>query len=223
MPCHGTLLAGPGPGQLCAKSLRASKSDKRPFRCHQQVRASKPDLETQQDSTRRRSMLGQIASLAAAMVISTSPALAASLPVEEDKVLCGAECTSNLDQMKTVNLPSGLQYKEIREGKGPSPPVGFQVVANYVAMVPNGKVFDSSLEKGHPYDIRIGTGQVIPGLDEGIKSMKVGGLRRLYIPGNLAFPKGLSSAAGRPRVPPSSPVVFDVELLLVPGLESDEE
>lgn len=62
------------------------------------------------------------------MLRSGGPALAASLPQEEDKVLCGPECTSNLEQLKTVNLPSGLQFKEIREGTGPSPPVGFQVI-----------------------------------------------------------------------------------------------
>ena len=59
--------------------------------------------------------------------------------------------------------------------------------------------------------------QVIAGLDEGLGSMKVGGVRRLYIPGNLAFPKGLASGPGRPRVPPKTPVVFDVELVYVPG------
>jgi peptidylprolyl isomerase len=66
-------------------------------------------------------------------------------------------------------------------------------------------------------------GAVIPGLDAGLKTMKVGGIRRLYIPGDMAFPKGLSAAAGRPRVPPNSPVVFDVELLYIPGFEVDED
>jgi hypothetical protein len=70
---------------------------------------------------------------------------------------------------------------------------------------------------------RYGVGAVIPGLDAGLKTMKVGGIRRLYIPGDMAFPKGLSAAAGRPRVPPNSPVVFDVELLYIPGFEVDED
>jgi peptidylprolyl isomerase len=52
--------------------------------------------------------------------------------------------------------------------------------------------------------------------------MRVGGVRRLYIPGDLAFPKGLKAAAGRPSVPPASPVVFDVALRYIPGLEDDE-
>lgn len=87
-------------------------------------------------------------------------------------------------------------------------------------MTPEGRTFDSSIEKGYNYDIRVGTGQVIQGLDEGLLGMRTGGIRRLYIPGNLAFPKGLASAAGRPRVPPATPVVFDVQLVFIPGCVS---
>jgi peptidylprolyl isomerase len=53
--------------------------------------------------------------------------------------------------------------------------------------------------------------------------MKVGGVRRVFVPGPLAFPKGLSAAAGRARVPPASPVVFDVQLLYIPGFDADDE
>ena len=60
-------------------------------------------------------------------------------------------------------------------------------------------------------------GQIVSGLDEGIKGMKTGGLRRIYVPGNLAFPKGLASQPGVPKIPPSSPVIFDVELVYCPG------
>lgn len=210
------------------KCSQVSASRRQPFRCHFQCQAKSAPAQrccSHPDTTDRRTVLSHIASLAAALTISwESAAFATSLPVEaqdNSKLLCGPECMSTLDQIKMVNLPSGLQYREIKEGSGPIPPVGFQVVANYVAMVPNGKIFDNSLEKGRPYDVRVGAGQVIPGLDEGMKSMKVGGIRRLYIPGNLAFPKGLSSGPGRPRVPPASPVVFDVQLLYVPGLDDE--
>jgi peptidylprolyl isomerase len=103
------------------------------------------------------------------------------------------------------------------------PPIGFQVVADYVAMNEKGLIFDNSVEKGKPNDIRL-TGDpesatVIVGLDEGLLSMRSGGLRRLYIPGDLAFPKGLASAPGRPKIPPNSPVMFDVKLLYIPGLD----
>ncbi|KAG9145086.1 hypothetical protein Leryth_008886 [Lithospermum erythrorhizon] len=147
---------------------------------------------------------------------------AAGLPPEDKPRLCDDECVKELENVPMVTTESGLQYKDIKIGSGPSPPVGFQVAANYVAMVPSGQIFDSSLEKGLPYIFRVGSDQVIKGLDEGILTMKLGGKRRLYIPGALAFPKGLTSAPGRPRVAPNSPVVFDVSLEYIPGLEADE-
>ncbi|KAG2585451.1 hypothetical protein PVAP13_6KG391000 [Panicum virgatum] len=171
-------------------------------------------------SSTRRGLLG-VALGASALGLAALDAVAAGLPPEEKPKLCDAACESELENVPMVTTESGLQYKDIKVGEGPSPPVGFQVAANYVAMVPNGQIFDSSLEKGQPYIFRVGSGQVIQGLDEGILSMKVGGLRRLYIPGPLAFPKGLTSAPGRPRVPPSSPVVFDVNLLYIPGLDDE--
>lgn len=72
-----------------------------------------------------------------------------------------------------------------------------QIVLNYVAKTPNGKIFDNSLAKGSPYYVRVGSGAVVPGLDEALLSMQTGSIRRLYIPGDLAFPKGLASAPGR--------------------------
>uniref|UniRef100_A0A0E0LXH7 peptidylprolyl isomerase n=1 Tax=Oryza punctata TaxID=4537 RepID=A0A0E0LXH7_ORYPU len=175
-------------------------------------------------STTRRSVLGVAVGVSSALALGLAAfddALAAGLPPEEKPKLCDAACEMELENVPMVTTESGLQYKDIKVGEGPSPPIGFQVAANYVAMVPNGQIFDSSLEKGQPYIFRVGSGQVIKGLDEGILSMKVGGLRRLYIPGPLAFPKGLTSAPGRPRVPPSSPVMFDVNLLYIPGLDDE--
>jgi len=58
------------------------------------------------------------------------------------------------------------------KGEGATPPVGFQVVCDYVAYTDKGRVFDSSIDKGKPYDIRVGAGQVIPGLDEGLRTMQ---------------------------------------------------
>ncbi|KAK3005239.1 hypothetical protein RJ639_015920 [Escallonia herrerae] len=148
---------------------------------------------------------------------------AAGLPPEDKPRLCDDTCEKELENVPMVTTESGLQYKDIIIGEGPSPPAGFQVAANYVAMVPSGQIFDSSLERGLPYIFRVGSGQVIKGLDEGILGMKVRGKRRLYIPGPLAFPKGLTSAPGRPRVAANSPVVFDVSLEYIPGLELDIE
>ncbi|CAA2958661.1 peptidyl-prolyl cis-trans isomerase fkbp16-3, chloroplastic [Olea europaea subsp. europaea] len=157
------------------------------------------------------------------LLLGSSSAKAAGLPPEQKSRLCDDDCEKEIENVPMVSTESGLQYKDIKVGRGPSPPVGFQVAANYVAMVPSGQIFDSSLEKGQLYIFRVGSGQVIKGLDEGILSMKVGGKRRLYIPGPLAFPKGLTSAPGRPRVAAYSPVIFDVSLEYIPGLEDEEE
>lgn len=177
----------------------------------------------------RRSALQGAAAFAAAAFIAGQPlvptAQAAGLPAQEFKLLCDAECAAKLEGIEAVTTPSGLQYKDIVVGSGPNPPIGFQVVVHYVAMTPAPqlRVFDSSLDKGKPYDVRVGAGQVVKGLDEGLLSMKPGGLRRLYIPGPLSFPKGLKAAAGRASVPPGTPVVFDVQLLYIPGLEVEDE
>ncbi|OIT28972.1 PREDICTED: peptidyl-prolyl cis-trans isomerase FKBP16-3, chloroplastic [Nicotiana attenuata] len=173
--------------------------------------------------TKRRDLLIGMGFSGVSSFLVGSNAEAAGLPPEEKPKLCDATCEKELENVPMVTTESGLQYKDIKVGGGPSPPVGFQVAANCVAMVPSGQIFDSSLEKGQLYIFRVGAGQVIKGLDEGILSMKVGGKRRLYIPGSLAFPKGLTSAPGRPRVAPNSPVIFDVSLEYIPGLESDEE
>ncbi|KAK6279503.1 hypothetical protein POUND7_019770 [Theobroma cacao] len=169
----------------------------------------------------RRDVMGLLFGVPS-FLMNSADANGAGLPPEEKPKLCDDACEKELENVPMVTTESGLQYKDIKVGGGPTPPVGFQVAANYIAMVPSGQIFDSSLEKGQLYIFRVGSGQVIKGLDEGILTMKVGGKRRLYIPGPLAFPKGLSSAPGRPRVAPSSPVIFDVSLEYIPGLEDEE-
>lgn len=168
-------------------------------------------------------MLSSAAAAAISLAIGRPLSAEAAVVEAPPRVLCDDACMEALEAKEMVTLPSGLQYRDVVLGKGPSPPTGYQVVVHYVAMTPKYRIFDNSLERGAPYDIRVGAGQVVPGLDEGLSSMKVGGIRRLYIPGPLSFPKGLKAAAGRPSVPPATPVVFDVQLLYIPGLEDDDE
>jgi len=187
-------------------------------------RSSARDVSQTAQVSNRRTVFAQLAAVAALVSLQPSAALAAGgLPVEEVKVLCDAACVSSLESIEMVTLPSGLQYRDLTVGKGPLPPKGYQVIVDYVAMTPNGRVFESSIQLGTPYTIRVGSGQVIPGLDEGIRTMRPGGLRRLYVPGPLSFPKILKAAAGRPSVPAASPTVWDVALRYIPGLEDDED
>ena len=112
-------------------------------------------------------------------------------------------------------MPSGLKYIDKKVGKGAMPKKGETIVVNYTGMLLNGKTFDSNVDPlfGHlqPFKTKIGVGQVIPGWDEGMISMKVGGKRRLIIPPDLGYgPRGMGD-----RIPPNSTLVFDVELLSV--------
>lgn len=111
---------------------------------------------------------------------------------------------------KVVKTPTGLQYYDIEVGKGPSPAAGSTVIVHYTGWLLNKKKFDSSVDRGEPFSFQLGRGMVIKGWDEGVASMKVGGKRRLVIPGNLAY--GPAGAAGG-AIPPNATLVFDVQLL----------
>jgi len=179
-------------------------------------------------SLRRRAFLTQTSTAVTLLALSEGN----PMPALAESPLCDADCLKALESAELITTASGLQYKEIVKGTGPKPFTGVQVVADFVAMVKNQKdgslfVFENTLDKGKPQDIRV-TGDpesatVIVGLDEGLMSMRVGGIRRMYIPGALAFPNGLASAPGRPRVAPKSDVVFDVWLRYIPGLDDDED
>ncbi len=109
-----------------------------------------------------------------------------------------------------VVTPSGLRYFIDREGTGPRPKKGQTVVANYEGRFLNGRVFDSSYQRGEPIEFPVGQGKVIPGWDEALMDMKVGEKRTLIIPPQLAY-----GSRGVGPIPPNSWLVFDVELLAV--------
>ena len=105
--------------------------------------------------------------------------------------------------------PSGLQYEDLTVGSGASPQPGQTAVVHYTGWLDDGKKFDSSVDRGQPFEFRIGQGQVIKGWDEGVAGMRVGGRRRLIIPPDLGY--GARGAGG--VIPPNSTLIFEVELL----------
>lgn len=112
---------------------------------------------------------------------------------------------------KIVTTASGLKYRDVVVGKGASPKAGKQVTVHYTGTLQNGKKFDSSVDRKEPFSFVIGVGQVIPGWDEGVMTMKVGGKRKLIIPSQLGYgPRGAGS-----DIPPNATLLFDVELLNV--------
>ena len=110
-----------------------------------------------------------------------------------------------------VALPSGLQYEILKEGTGPKPKATDKVKCHYHGTLINGKVFDSSVERGQP--AVFGVNQVIKGWVEALQLMPVGSKWRLYIPSELAYG---SQGAGS-SIEPNSALIFDVELL---GIEN---
>jgi peptidylprolyl isomerase len=116
-------------------------------------------------------------------------------------------------QGKAMTTPSGLQIIDTTVGTGASPKTGQTCVMHYTGWLSEGdkkgKKFDSSVDRGQPFEFPIGMQRVIGGWDEGVATMKVGGKRTLIIPPQLGY-----GARGAGRViPPNATLIFDVELL----------
>ncbi len=115
------------------------------------------------------------------------------------------------DGNNIVTTDSGLKYEVIAEGDGAAPKAGNRVFVHYVGTLEDGTKFDSSRDRGRPFDFTIGQGQVIKGWDEGVGDMKVGDRRKLIIPPELGY--GARGAGG--VIPPNATLIFDVELLRI--------
>lgn len=110
-----------------------------------------------------------------------------------------------------MQLDSGLKYKDVKVGTGKTAYSGSQISVHYKGWLDNGKVFDTSRKPGRtPFDLTLDQGMVIPGWDQGIQGMKVGGIRELNIPSDLAY-----GASGQGEIPPNARLHFTVELLKV--------
>lgn len=114
--------------------------------------------------------------------------------------------TAVTDYTKT---DSGLEYSDIKVGDGAAPSKGQQVTVHYTGWLTDGKRFDSSVVKNRPFSFQIGRRRVIKGWDEGVMSMKVGGIRQLRVPPALGYGPG----GHPPVIPKNATLVFEVQLL----------
>ncbi len=133
------------------------------------------------------------------------------LQPNEPKPASGISDSTEASRLDTIETASGLRYVELRKGKGRLASAGAQVFVQYTGRFHDGRIFDSSHNKGRPFHFKLGSGQVIKGWDEGIPGMQVGGKRLLIIPPQLAYgDKGFGKI-----IPPGTTLYFEVELVEV--------
>lgn len=140
-------------------------------------------------------------------------ALSAILAAGTAGLLPAAGIGSAVAAAEEAKKPSGLRYTEVKRGSGATATSGSTALVHYTGwLADNGKKgakFDSSRDRGEPIAVPLGSGRVIPGFEEGVSGMKVGGERTLVIPPDLAY--GDRGAAN--VIPPNATLIFDVELV----------
>jgi FKBP-type peptidyl-prolyl cis-trans isomerase FklB len=133
--------------------------------------------------------------------------------MEPNKKAGDAFLAANKTKEGVVTLPSGLQYKILKEGTGPKPTPADSVVCNYRGTLIDGKEFDSSYKRGQPATFPVG--QVIKGWTEALQLMPVGSKWQLFVPPDLAY----GDRGAGPDIGPGATLIFEVELISIKGKE----
>ena len=136
-------------------------------------------------------------------IAQTLPALVAVLALSVGLVACNKSSTSGgADELK---------IEDVKIGDGTAAENGKTVAVHYTGTLQDGTKFDSSLDRGTPFEFKLGQGDVIKGWEQGILGMKVGGKRKLTIPSQLAY----GDNGFPPVIPPKATLLFEVELVAV--------
>jgi peptidylprolyl isomerase len=152
-------------------------------------------------------LIGLVLTIAATVVIADDAAPAPTMPQTDDKGAITFKDLMALPQKGQQKQADGLIIEDMKIGTGKSPGDADTVVCHYTGYLKDGTKFDSSRDRGEPLSFQLN--QVIKGWQEGLKTMKVGGRRKLTIPPELGYG---ANGAGE-TIPPNSVLIFDVELV----------
>lgn len=151
--------------------------------------------------------LSTLATAAAVLVVSACASGKIAAPIIESTTFAPS---LGVNLAASTRTESGLYYQDLQVGGGTVARAGVKVTVHYTGWLVDGEKFDSSIDRAQPLPFTLGIGQVIDGWDEGITGMREGGTRKLIIPPSLGY-----GSRQRGRIPPSSILVFDVQLLSV--------
>ncbi len=143
-----------------------------------------------------------------ALLLCSGWAMAQDLKTEQTQLLSWAK-EHKLKKKSVKTTANGLMYCITQKGTGAAPAKATKVKVHYTGTLLNGKKFDSSVDRGQPFEFMLGIGQVIKGWDEGIALLNKGAKAYLMIPSSMAY----GARAMGEAIPAHSPLIFEVELI----------